>query len=956
MNRNLWLFIMLFFSVSAFSQKAALRGVLIDFGTKAPVAGVKVSLKNKNISVTSSKDGVFLFKNLSPGADVLSIISANYHPYQQNVLIGKDENINLGNIALIKIQTADRQEENIKLFDESDLDDDNVSSSQSSSYLSGASDDVFLNAASYNYSPMRFSIRGYDQSSTTTYINGINFNDQERGRFNYSSLGGLNDAFRNKDVINGIESAPFAFGSLGGETNINTRATAFAAGTKASVAYTNRSYNLRATATHSTGLMNNGWAFTASAVWRWSNEGIIEGTFYNSWGYFLSAEKIINDRHSISLATFGAPTKRAQSAAVTQEVYDYRSIYYNPYWGYQDGEKRNSRVVNSFDPTVVANWDFKITDKQNLKTGLGFHYSNYSNTALSFYNAADPRPDYYRNLPSFQINDLYNSPENIDYNLVDELKDQWVNNNTDVTQINWNSLYQANYLNNVANPRGSARYVLEERHNNLMSTALNSVYTNQINKSLKVITGVEINYSKGMHYKTMDDLLGGNQWIDIDQFAERDFSDNPIIIQNDVNNPNRVIKNGDRFGYDYNMHIVKSSAFAQNEWNWTLFDLYYAARLSYTTFWREGKMENGRAVVIGAQSLGKGKTLYFVDPSLKAGLVYKINGRQRLSVNGLVETRAPFAGYSYVAPRIKDTRIKGLKSEKVYSIDLNYQFSTPIVKGRISGFSTFINDATEATGYYNDEFRTFVNHTLSGINKRYLGVEAGVSVKLNNSFSVELAATYGDYRYMNNAMGTMSAESGANLLTGELPMNATAARNSDIREIVYTKDLMVSNGPQLAASITLDYFHPKMWFADITLSYFDKNYLDFSPSHFTKMNYVGGTYMNEAGQKVDYAGYDKTPGSKELLGTQEKLKGGFMLDASLGKLIYLNNRKQSLNINLSFSNILNNKDMVTGGYQQGRISRNNKRPNKDIELVDKFPNKYYYAWGFNCFLNVGYKF
>ena len=60
----------------------------------------------------------------------------------------------------------------------------------------------------------------------------------------------------------------FAYGSLGGVTNINTRASAYAAGTKASVAYTNRSYNLRATATYATGLMNNGWAFTGSAVFR----------------------------------------------------------------------------------------------------------------------------------------------------------------------------------------------------------------------------------------------------------------------------------------------------------------------------------------------------------------------------------------------------------------------------------------------------------------------------------------------------------------------------------------------------------------------------------------------------------------------------------------------------------------------------------------------------------------
>lgn len=156
-------------------------------------------------------------------------------------------------------------------------------------------------------------------------------------------------------------------------------------------------------------------------------------------------------------------------------------------------------------------------------------------------------------------------------------------------------------------------------------------------------------------------------------------------------------------------------------------------------------------------------------------------------------------------------------------------------------------------------------------------------------------------------MGTMSAENGANLLTGELPVNAEAAKKSDIRERVYIKDLKVNNGPQLAASITLDYFHPKMWFADITLSYFDNNYLDFSPSHFTEMNYYGGTYQDEAGQDIQYSGYRKKgtytaeerksgkyaqdKALVEMFGTQEKLKGGFMLDASVGKVLYLNNRR-----------------------------------------------------------------
>ena len=56
----------------------------------------------------------------------------------------------------------------------------------------------------------------------------------------------------------------------------------------------------------------------------------------------------------------------------------------------------------------------------------------------------------------------------------------------------------------------------------------------------------------------MDDLLGGDFWIDVDQFAEQDFEDQ-TIAQNDLLNTNNIITAGDRFGYDYNIHVNKSS-------------------------------------------------------------------------------------------------------------------------------------------------------------------------------------------------------------------------------------------------------------------------------------------------------------------------------------------------------------------------------------------------------------
>ena len=39
----------------------------------------------------------------------------------------------------------------------------------------------------------------------------------------------------------------------------------------------------------------------------------------------------------------------------------------------------------------------------------------------------------------------------------------------------------------------------------------------------------------------MNDLLGGDYWVDIDQFALRDFDD-PNLAQNDLQNINNIIK------------------------------------------------------------------------------------------------------------------------------------------------------------------------------------------------------------------------------------------------------------------------------------------------------------------------------------------------------------------------------------------------------------------------------
>lgn len=173
--------------------------------------------------------------------------------------------------------------------------------------------------------------------------------------------------------------------------------------------------------------------------------------------------------------------------------------------------------------------------------------------------------------------------------------------------------------------------------------------------------------------------------------------------------------------------------------------------------------------------------------------------------------------------------------------------------------------------------------------------------------------------YTSNAKGVVSFENGSK--------QDVIAEKAD----VLSKGLYANSGPQNIASITLDYFHPKMWFADITATYYDKNYLDFAPSKRTVTT-------------VDLATGNDTPGK---FTQAERLPSGFLVDASIGKLIYFKNKK-SMNINLSLNNVLNNTKMISGGFEQARLDK--------ADTGYKFQPKYYFVQGFNFYLNVGYKF
>ena len=265
--------------------------------------------------------------------------------------------------------------------------------------------------------------------------------------------------------------------------------------------------------------------------------------------------------------------------------------------------------------------------------------------------------------------------------------------------------------------------------------------------------------------------------------------------------------------------------------------------------------------------------------------------------------------------------------------DVNYVFTYPKFNGRVSGFYTGYQDGVQKISYYNDSYGTFVHHSISGVAKLNYGAEAAFKYNVVKNLNLSFAGSYSKFTYTKNPMGTVRYENGS---------------GDDITEGVAIKGYHVGGSPEIAATAGLQYFW-KFWWFEVSVNGVGNNYLD--PSYIQRTPSV----INSVRKAADLAGYSVAQ-REAVVGewlAQTQLDNAITMDISVSKLIYFKGGRQ-LSINLNAVNVLNNKNVRTGGFEQGRIPLYNDAI--DLNNLNKFPAKYYYMQGINMFLNVGYKF
>ena len=809
---------------------------------------------------------------------------------------------------------ADLDNNTIPLVNENELKE----SSEQMPPILQASRDPYTAITGFQFSAMRITARGLGNASNLIMVNGMPMMDLANGSGLWSSWNGLNRLFRVSETNTVVQQSDAGISLLGTSANIDIRPYKQRAGIDLGYGFGNRGATHRVYLGMHSGISLKGWSWGLAIAARASLAPMIPGVQNNGRSFFIGVDKKMGSGNVISLAFFGALLQSDRQAAILKESVEILGDHsYNPSWGYQNGLERNANQTKQFLPTVLLTQEQRFSNQSFLQTSFAASTGYRNGTGLDWYHAPDPRPDYYRYLPSYQTDPV--------------LKEATVlalQNNIDLRQLNWPRFYQINensfdQINNANGMAGNtvsgkrASYILENRRQDIQRFQLSTTYHGLLKESVFFSTGINFQWQRSHFYKTVADLLGADFYVNWNQFAESEIPNDPQAIQFDLRQPNRILKTGDPFGYDYAMIHHRTNLWFQTAqqvglWGWDI-----SLELGSSGFWREGLVANG---LFPKESLGLSNKQSFINNGGRFALNRIINGRTRLYLATAMQSSAPNADNVFISPRTRNHQQNLVSNQQSFSAELGYLIQSSNLKSRCSLYWIQVRNAMDVISFYQDAYNSFVNYAISGIGQRHLGLEWAMDAKLLGQWHFQSGIHLGNFVYNSRQFASITVDNTADELS---------------QVLIYAKQHPIGGAPQQAIAIGFNNRTKGNWFWSMNANFFDRQWMVWNPIRRTA----------EALYPVD-PNSDK--GQRLLL--QERLAPQTIINLYISKRFNSKrNGNAMLDLSMSINNLLNKQDLLISASEQFRFDFDNRDP-------EKFAPKYFFGQGLTMTCSINYHF
>jgi iron complex outermembrane receptor protein len=865
MKKIAFVLLLVISSSALFAQgRGEIKGTVKDAATGETIIGAAVVIGAGKGTVTDI-DGNYSIKADS-GQYTLSVTYVGYEPQKLKIKVANKPvvfNFSLQTITLNEVEVV----ADVAKIRETPIAFSNISTKQIQEELASRDLPMLLNSTPGAYATeqgggsgdARVSIRGFDQRNVAVLVDGVPVNDMENGQVYWSNWDGLGDVTRNVQVQRGLGASKLAIASVGGTMNIITKGI----DAKKEISLKQEVMSdliSKTTLGFNTGQLKGGWGVTGAFAYK-KGQGYVDENWTTAYAYFLKVQKRIG-KHLISIGGNGAPQSHGQRAdklpvalynralaeklginvdsvyqnnAYTSAGVGEKGLRYNPHWGLLNGEPLNERVNYFHKPQINLSDFWTINKKLYLSTVAYASFGKGGGTRLL-------------NVPSLSDRDPATSQL---------LFDNYYTQNTSSTDI----LY-SNTLHKSTN-------IIQSSVNNHQWYGMLSSLNYQIDTAFSAIFGIDARYYRGVHYREVHNLLGGDYFVNS---ADQNQPGGTYI--GDPNFSYAMKKEGDKIFTNYEGYVTWGGAFAQIEYKKKKWSSFFTASASQTGYQRRDFFQNKDLVLADTtilQAVGYGDTLdykgtkytnqsaearysetkrkWFLGYTFKGGANYNINAHQNVFMNVGYLKMAPRFALVFTSTNQENTKTK---MQEVIAVEGGYGIKYPKFAANINTYYTdwrnkplseFPTIRIAGDDYY---------YQINGLNAIHKGLELDFVYKLLKNLDVEGLASFGDWTskttdqvYLFDAITDKPADT--------ILFSAQGIHVGDASQV------------QLAGSLRYEFI--KNLYVKARYTYFTKNY-----SNFNLLD-LGVTYNNDGSIKTDnrnrdawkmpdyglldiYAGYD----------------------------------------------------------------------------------------------------
>ena len=836
------------FSDESETSSVVVSGTVTD-DSGSPLAGANVVVDETDLGAATDEEGNFTIE----GVDLGSSITASMIGYENQTSYADTETVNFTlSQKLIELDALDVIAPVAK-FRETPVAFSDVSKEELELRLASRDLSMIFNEVPGAYASMlgggagdsRVSIRGFDQRNMAIMINGVPVNDMENGWVYWSNWDGMADVTSNVQVQRGLGASNLAVASVGGTINVKSSAADMEKGYGFKQEIGNDSF-FKTTFNYSTGLMDNGFAVTA-LLQRKTGNGWVDGTWTDAYSYFLTASKTFGD-HSFDATILGAPQQHGQRDG--DNIYDQEGWasfdgYATEYggddfrqvntggrgsgWGYVSSENAetikmgtdesldgisdalfggiqhtkkvgdkwiiNNRTNYYHKPVYNLNHFWKINNQMSLSSTL--YGSNGRgggtgplNSRGDFLGNADFGTDgevsYFKYInPPHDENGLYEWDKLIAWNRSD-----WDADGS-------NGVGDADYI--AGEYRSKAIVRASVNHHDWYGIISTFKYDELI-PNLNLTTGIDARSYKGVHYREVVNLLGGDYYVD--------FSDD-----NDASNADKVKRVGDKVAYHNIGYNSWFGGFVQAEYTLDALTAFLSAAGSNTSYQREDFFN-----YTDDSGEQKSEKADYPGSAVKVGANYNVNDNINVFFNAGALSIAP--NFRSVYLNYNNTVNPEAKNEDISSVELGLGYVNPSLSLFGQNMAYKLNVNFYNTYWQNKQLVKTANdliYNIEGINAIHSGIEVESRLGLmDGDLDVYGILALGNWEWENDVIASVTSD---------------YDRSGPAYDVeIYAGGLPVGDAPQTQVVLGARYLAPFGLVVNPVFKLFDKHYADYDPA------------------------------------------------------------------------------------------------------------------------------